>query len=264
MGLAVLEVRHLAKSFKKNFWQSPIKVLKDLNFSINKGEAVGFLGANGAGKTTTFKCLLGLLKKDSGKALFFGEPLSHNSKKRIGFLPERPVFYEELTAFECLHFYGSLSQIPPSALKIKIDQGLKSLKLYSRRHDKLKNFSKGMLQKIGLLQALIHEPELLILDEPFSGLDPAGRFATAELLESAREKGAALFVSSHIFQDLERLCQRFLIIKEGGIVFDGGFEALQKNRPGRAKHFVSVERPKALLKPSLFGKKPKRDQKAYS
>ena len=261
--MTVLEVRDLRKSFRKNFWQAPVKALKGLSFAINKGESVGFLGANGSGKTTTFKCLLGLLRKDSGQALFFGKTLTNPAFRRIGFLPERPSFYENLTAFECLQFYGSLSGVSPLSLKPRLQEDLKSLGLYSQRHNKLKSFSKGMLQKIGLLQALIHDPQLVILDEPFSGLDPESRFAVTKLLERALKKGCALFVSSHIFQDVERLCNRFLIIKEGSVVFDGGFHDLQKLSPAgghllyllkgqkRSLNFASMEEASDKLKSLL-------------
>ena len=229
----VLEVKNLHKSFKKNFWSSRNAVLKGLGFFIPKGSVTGFLGANGSGKTTTFKCILELIKKDQGEVSFFGGPLSLENRARIGFLPERPQFYEELTAEECLFFYSSLSQPLSPSLKSRIEMGLKTLGLYEWRNKRLKTFSKGMIQKVGVLQSLVHEPELLILDEPFSGLDPESRFLVAELLEGMIQKGCSLFLSSHIFQDIERLCDRLIIIKEGQLVFEGDFVDFQKEESGR-------------------------------
>ena len=229
----VLEVKGLYKSFKKNFWSSRFLALKGLSFSVSQGSAVGFLGANGSGKTTTFKCLLELLKKDSGEVRFFNSPLSLKNRSRIGFLPERPQFYEELTALESLYFYASLNQPLSPSLKLSIEQGLKKLDLYGWRHKRLKTFSKGMLQKVGILQSLVHEPELLILDEPFSGLDPESRFKVMELLEQLIQKGCSLFLSSHIFQDIERVCDKLIILKEGKVVFEGGSADFQKVKLGR-------------------------------
>lgn len=229
----VLEVKNLSKSFKKNFWSQKNLVVKDLNFSVPKASAVGFLGANGSGKTTTFKCLLELIKKDSGEVYFFGKSLSLENRSRIGFLPERPQFYEDLTALECLSFYSSLSKPLSPALKQKIEEGLKQLGLYEWRNKRLKTFSKGMIQKVGLLQSFVHEPEFLILDEPFSGLDPESRFTIMNLLKQMVQKGCSIFLSSHIFQDIERVCDRLIILKSGKVIFEGGVVDLQKVKSGR-------------------------------
>ena len=220
---SLLEVKNISKSFKKHFWSERRRVLNNLSFSIPKAVSVGFLGANGSGKTTTFKCILELIKKDSGEVYFMNESAGFKNRGKIGFLPERPQFYEELTAQETLYFYASLKQKLNSGLKDRIEQGLKKFGLYSVRSKALKTFSKGMLQKIGILQALIPSSELLILDEPFSGLDPEGRFICAELLEEELKKGSSLFLSSHIFQDVEKICDRLIIIKEGSLIFEGLF-----------------------------------------
>ena len=229
----VLEVKELYKSFKKNFWSSRSLVLKGLSFSVPQSSAVGFLGANGSGKTTTFKCLLELIKKDSGSVHFFGSSLSLKIRSRIGFLPERPQFYEELTAKECLYFYSSLNKPLSHSLKLRIEEGLKKLGLYEWRNKRLKTFSKGMLQKVGILQSLVHEPDLLILDEPFSGLDPESRFTVMELLEQMIQNGCSIFLSSHIFQDIERVCDRLLILKKGEVIFEGDFSDFSTAKSGR-------------------------------
>ena len=229
----LLEVKDLYKSFKKHFWSSQDLILKGLNFSIPQSSATGFLGANGSGKTTTFKCLLELIKKDSGQIDFFGSSLSLKNRDRIGFLPERPQFYENLTAKESLFFFSSLIQPLSSVLRARIEKGFKTLGLYEWRDKKLKTFSKGMLQKVGILQALVHEPDLLILDEPFSGLDPESRFIVVELLEERMKKGCTLFFSSHIFQDIEKICDRLLVIKEGELIFKGDLSQLPSSQSER-------------------------------
>ena len=229
----ILKVHSLSKSFKRHFWSSRTLVLKDLSFSIPKGSAVGFLGANGSGKTTTFKCLLELIQKDQGEVLFFGESLSLKNRSRITFLPERPQYYEELTAKEWLYFYAGLRAPLSDSVKSKIEQGLKKIGLQPSKDQKLGTFSKGMLQKVGILQSLLLEPDLIIMDEPFSGLDPESRFLVSELLEEKREEGCTLFLSSHIFQDIERLCDRLLILKEGQLIFEGGFSELGVSPSGK-------------------------------
>ena len=220
---SLLEVKNLSKSFKKHFWSEKKQVLNDLSFSVPKGKAVGFLGANGSGKTTTFKCLLEIIKKDRGEVYFKDKRLSFENRKEIGFLPERPQFYEELTAQETLFFYVGLKQEITPDLKSQIEEGLKKFGLWEVRDKKLSTFSKGMIQKIGILQALIPTAELLILDEPFSGLDPESRFICVELLEQELRKGSTLFLSSHIFQDVEKICDHLIILKSGSVLFEGSF-----------------------------------------
>lgn len=223
MNSTVLEVKDLHKKFKKNFWSKDSVILKGVNFSIPKGSVTGFLGANGSGKTTTFKCCLNLIKKDQGEVLFFGLPLSSQSRSKLGFLPERIQLYEDLTAEECLLFLGQLSKYRKKDLKHLIHQWLKKVDLYLVKDKKLKTFSKGMIQKIGILQALIPNSEFVILDEPFSGLDPDGRFAIFEIIQDMKNKGLTVFLSSHILQDVEKVCDRLIVIKEGSIIFEGDF-----------------------------------------
>lgn len=222
-GEPILEVKGLSKSFRRHFWSEKKQVLNSLSFFVPKGKAVGFLGANGSGKTTTFKCLLELIKKDEGEFYFKGRELSFESKKEIGFLPERPQFYEELTAEETLFFYAGLKQKINQDIKNQIEEGLKKFGLWEARDKKLRTFSKGMIQKTGILQALIPSAELIILDEPFSGLDPESRFVCIELLERELKKGCSLFLSSHIFQDVEKLCDHLIVLKSGSVLFEGSF-----------------------------------------
>ena len=244
----LLRVEDLSKSFKRHFWSHKLNVLNHLSFTLPSGTATGFLGANGSGKTTTFKCLLNLLKKDSGKVFFKDRPLLFEDFSHISFLPEQPRFYEELSAEECLYFYIGLKKHLSPELKEKIKIGLKKMELYHVKDKTLKTFSKGMIQKIGILQSLISGAELLILDEPFSGLDPESRAAVVELLDQELKQGATLFLSSHIFQDIEKICDRLLLIKNGSLVFKGGFSDFRRvSSYGRKKILYFLKDKKESL-----------------
>ncbi|HMN69015.1 MAG TPA: ABC transporter ATP-binding protein, partial [Bdellovibrionales bacterium] len=171
--MKILDVENLRKSYSRGFIPRRTEVLKGLSFSVPAGLVTGFLGANGAGKTTTMRCVLGLDYADSGKIEFFGGPLDAAARKRLGFLPERPYFYEHLSGVEFLTFYAQLTANWTRAdLRARILNLLRRVDLEFAKDRPLRTYSKGMLQKIGLAQALIHEPELVILDEPMSGLDP--------------------------------------------------------------------------------------------
>lgn len=219
----VLKVQDLHKSFTRGFIPRRQKVLKGVSFSLQPGTITGFLGANGAGKTTTMKCVLGLARPDAGVIDYFGSrDFTLAIKNRIGFLPERPYFYEYLTGEEFLRFYGQLSlRLSRRDLDSRIEELLKLVGLTSARHRRLRAYSKGMLQKIGFAQAIIHRPDLVILDEPVSGLDPDGRAAIAELIQAIAKEGACVFFSSHLMHDTERLCERLVILRDGVVMFEG-------------------------------------------
>lgn len=220
---SVLSVQELKKSYKKGFIPRTQTVLKGVSFQLEPGTITGFLGANGAGKTTTMKCVLGLARPDSGTVRFFnGEPLSLSVKNRLGFLPERPYFYEYLTGEEFLRFYGQLStKLSRADLNKRITELLELVGLTEARNRRLRHYSKGMLQKIGFAQAIIHRPELVILDEPSSGLDPDGRMAIADLIHKIANDGAAVFFSSHLMHDTEKHCERLVILKNGSVMYEG-------------------------------------------
>lgn len=223
----VLEIENLKKSYKKGFIPKRTEILKGLSFSVSAGSITGFLGANGAGKTTTMRCMLGMDFPDSGKIHFFGKPLDADGRKRIGFLPERPYFYEHLSGVEFLTFYAQLTMPwKKSVLRSRIDELLKRVDLAHAKDRQLRAYSKGMLQKIGLAQALIHEPELVILDEPMSGLDPDGRLALNEIILDTAKGGQSVFFTSHLLHDTERLCQRLVVLKDGVSIFEGTTESL--------------------------------------
>ncbi|MGE0527154.1 MAG: ABC transporter ATP-binding protein [Bdellovibrionales bacterium] len=223
----LLQVTGLHKSYRRGFIPRRTEVLKGISFTVPAGEITGFLGANGAGKTTTMRCVLGLDYADAGQIEFFGKPLSVESRRRVGFLPERPYFYEHLTGVEFLEFYAHLtSPWKKNVLRDRVNTLLRQVDLEFAKDRPLRAYSKGMLQKIGLAQALVHEPELVILDEPVSGLDPDGRLALSEIIQETARRGTAVFFSSHLLPDMEKLCHRLVVIKDGVVIYEGGTEAL--------------------------------------
>ena len=243
----VLQIEKLKKTFKKD-WPSSVKteVLKGLSFSIQKGVVTGFLGTNGSGKTTTMKCVLGLIPFEGGKVSFFdNQSLCADVLKKIGFLPEQPYFYDYLTGEELLVFYGRLSVSTSVAeLKSRARALLKKLDLYHAKDRKIRNYSKGMLQKVGLAQALIHEPEFVILDEPMAGLDPDGRLCVAELIQELSKKGTTVFFSSHLLYDVERLCSDLVVLKGGQSVYSGSVQKLLDQMKGQQREIVYWEKGK--------------------
>lgn len=228
-----LKVEGLCKTFRDKLTLKKTQVLFDVSFSVDEGRVVGFLGNNGSGKTTTMKCLLGLLKIDKGQIEFFGGRYK-DPREYIGYLPERPYFYDYLTGLEFLIFYGQLSsKLSLSDIKKKALGLLEMVGIPHARDLQLRNFSKGMLQRVGLAQALIHEPKFLILDEPMSGLDPDGRYQMVQIIRDIAKTGTTIFFSSHLLDDVEKLCERLVIINRGRIIYSGMTEELLKtNRAG--------------------------------
>lgn len=224
----VLEVRGLRKSYRSPMTRKKVEALKGVSFNIQAGTITGFLGANGAGKTTSIKCLLELAFADAGETVWFGKTgLSNEAKSKIGFLPERPYFYEYLTGSEFLRFYGQISgRIAPHDLETRVKQLLERVGLSHAGERPLRGYSKGMLQRIGIAQALIHRPEFVILDEPMTGLDPDGRHEVREIIQEVAAQGTAVFFSSHLLPDAESLCERLVILKKGELIFNGRTDAL--------------------------------------
>lgn len=224
--MSVLKVVDLKKSYRTGFLLTSTEVLKGVSFELESGTITGFLGGNGAGKTTTMKCLLGLCFPNSGKIEYFGtSKMSSEVKSKIGFLPERPYFYDYLTGEEFLIFYGQLStNFSRPILKDRINNLLKRVDLGHAKDRLLRGYSKGMLQKVGLAQALIHDPEFVILDEPMSGLDPDGRLSMAQLIEETAGQGRSVFFSSHLLHDAQQLCKNLVILAGGKVVYEGSTE----------------------------------------
>lgn len=215
----MIKTEGLTKVFRIGFWGKKVTALQGLDLEIEEGEVFGFLGPNGAGKTTTLKILMGLLYPTSGRAWIMDKPISDvNVKRQIGFLPEAPYFYEYLTATEFLHFYGQLFGIAWRERKKKIDALLDVVGLAEARRLQLRKFSKGMLQRIGIAQALINDPKLVILDEPMSGLDPIGRKEMRDLILRLRDEGRTIFFSTHILPDVEMTCDRVGILVKGKLI----------------------------------------------
>ena len=225
--MKVLQVENLVKTYKKGFKRTA-PILKSISFNIEAGRVTGFLGSNGAGKTTTLKCLLDLALPDSGKIVFFEKgALTPELKEQIGFLPERPYFYEYLTGEEFLRFYGQLStNLKAADLNERIKVLLKKVNLSHAGGRALRTYSKGMLQRIGMAQALVHEPKFIILDEPMAGLDPDGRIEMYKIIEETAKTGAAVFFSSHLLNDAESLCHNLVILKHGEVAYTGPTNAL--------------------------------------
>ncbi len=239
----VLRIQNLNKSFKRSFYEKKRQILYDVNFSVPAQKSTGFVGNNGSGKTTTIKCLFDFIKKDSGQIFFFDQTLSSEIKKKIGYLPERPYLYEFLTGMEFLKFHWQLTQAGSQARFLeKAHSTLKLVGLYEARERSLRNYSKGMLQRIGLAQALLHEPEFLILDEPMSGLDPDGRLMVKDILKAEQKKGVSIFFSSHLLQDMEELCQSLVVIHHGKILYNGELKSFMNQFATLEEAFRSTQR----------------------
>lgn len=203
--------------YSVGFWRKrPKRALHPLNLAIEDGEVFGFLGPNGAGKTTTLKILMGLVFPTGGSARILGMNLDDpRMKAQIGFLPEQPYFYDYLTARELLRYYGQLSGMASRTLAGKVNSALDRVGLRDAMNVQLRKFSKGMLQRAGIAQAILHDPKVVFLDEPMSGLDPMGRREVRGLIEELKQEGKTVFFSTHILSDAEALCDRVAVIHQG-------------------------------------------------
>ena len=215
--MSIVNAENLTKEFKGGlFTRRTVKALDSLNLQVESGEIFGYLGPNGAGKTTTFKLLLGLIFPTSGTASIFGENIKEvGFKKRVGFLPEQPYFYDHLTGEEFLEFYAQLFRIDKKTRKQKVHSLLEAVGLKESASMQLRKFSRGMLQRIGIAQALVNDPELVILDEPLSGLDPFGRKEIRDIILHLKDEGRTVIFSSHVLSDVEMICDRIGILMQG-------------------------------------------------
>src|SRR5580704_159713 len=221
--MPALATDELTKDYAIGFWRKrPYRALDRLTLDVEPGEVFGFLGPNGAGKTTTLKLLMQLVFPTSGRAELLGRPLGDLSvKRRIGYLPENPYFYDHLTAEELLHYFAGLFGYSSADRRARTDRLLDQVGIGAERRLQLRKFSKGMLQRVGIAQALINDPDLVILDEPMSGLDPLGRRDLRTLILGLRDRGCTVFFSSHVLSDAETLCSRVAILAKGRLVTTG-------------------------------------------
>jgi ABC-2 type transport system ATP-binding protein len=226
--MSAIETVALEKTYQVGFWRKKPKVaLRPLNVSVTEGEVFGYLGPNGAGKTTTLRLLMGLAAPSGGTFKILGGDINHPAiRAQIGFLPEQPYFYDHLTPRELLNYFAALAAVPAKERTRRIDATLKRVGLYEDAwNTQLRKFSKGMLQRVGLAQAILHEPKLVVLDEPMSGLDPMGRREVRDLIEELNHEGKTIFFSTHILSDAEALCDRVAVLNRGelrgvGVVAD--------------------------------------------
>ena len=228
--MAVVETWNLNKIYRTGFWlNQKVQSLTNCSLSVQQGETFGLLGPNGAGKTTLLKILLGVIRPTNGRAVLLGQPIGDRAtKQRIGYLPENAYFYDFLTAWEFLTFVGGLFQISKTILNKRIATtfDLVGLDQKTAKKKQLRQYSKGMLQRVGMAQALINDPELVFLDEPMSGLDPLGRYQVREIILSLKEQGKTIFFNSHILTDVEQICDRIAILARGELLCVGSLEEI--------------------------------------
>ena len=233
--MPAIEILGLEKTYNVGFWRKrPKRALSPLHLTVEDGEIFGFLGPNGAGKTTTLKLLMGLVFPTAGSARILGRDWTDpDIKAQIGFLPEQPYFYDYLTAHELLDYYGQLSGVPAKNRKQRIGEVLHRVGLSDVPGVQLRKFSKGMLQRAGIAQAILHDPKVVFFDEPMSGLDPMGRREVRELMVQLKQEGKTVFFSTHILSDAEALCDRVAIVNKGELKGVGKVADLTSTVQGR-------------------------------
>ncbi len=237
-----LEIQGLSKSYKGKKFQT-VEALKGLDLCIGKGEVVGFLGPNGAGKSTTIKCVMGLIRPSAGRASIMGlDATRADARQAVGYLPENPAFYDYLSAEEYLKFVAKVFGMPDDQAEQRCQEMLQILELWDARKRLIRSYSKGMVQRVGLAQVLIHDPEVYILDEPMSGLDPLGRALVKDIILDLKKKGKSVFFSTHITDDVEKVCDRVAVINKGSLLaFDSVDSILQRGIEGYTLYLVTPQ-----------------------
>lgn len=224
----MIELKGISKSFKKDFYSSRFDALNNVSFKINEGDLVGFLGANGAGKTTSLKIILNFIKPDSGEIEYSAQVGGsfNNFLKQLGYLPERPYFHANLTGREFTEYMAKLHDLKRSSFIPEIKRWSQRLGIEHALDRKLQNYSKGMLQRIGFVSCLVHNPAFLILDEPVSGLDPVGRKEIKDVMLELNKLGKTIFFSSHIVSDIEEICNDLIVLDKGKLIYSGEVTSL--------------------------------------
>jgi len=226
----VVQTFELRKVYRTGFWlNQKVTSLRGCSLSVYQGETFGLLGPNGAGKTTLLKLLLGIIRPTSGRGLVLGQPLGDRAvKQRVGYLPENAYYYDYLTGWEFLQMAAGLFQIPANVQRQRIPQLLElvGLSQSAARKKQLRQYSKGMLQRVGMAQALINDPELVFLDEPMSGLDPLGRYQMRQIIHLLQKQGKTIFFNSHILSEVEQICDRVAILAQGELICSGSLDEL--------------------------------------
>lgn len=226
----MLKISNVRYRYRSGFWLKPADALKGVSFEVPRGSIFGFLGANGAGKTTLIQLITGLRQPSSGQIEVMGLPAgSLEARSRIGYLPERPYFYDHLTGDGLLQYFGKLSGMSSNEIAVRSEKVLATVGMTHARGKLLRSYSKGMLQRIGIAQAILHGPDLLILDEPMSGLDPIGRREIRELIRTLAREGKTIFFSSHVIPDVETICDHAALISHGKLVKHGALSEFFKD-----------------------------------
>jgi ABC-2 type transport system ATP-binding protein len=231
----VLAVEGLAKTFRVGFFRKRIEAVRDVSFSVAQGETLGLVGPNGAGKTTSIKIALGLVRQDRGGVRLFGRERTRGELARLGYAPESPYLYQYLRAPEFLDLCGRLVGMGGARRRARIAEMLALFELEGAADRPIGRFSKGMMQRVGLAQALLHDPELLILDEPMSGLDPLGRKQVRDILTAERRAGKTIVFTSHVLSDVELLCDHVVIVQRGAVAARGKLSELLEPALGRVR-----------------------------
>lgn len=232
----ILEISNVDQSFRSGFWLKPVQILHGLNFSVPDRSLFGFLGENGAGKTTLIHLIVGLRAPLRGSVKIKGfDAITKEARSQMGYLPERPYFHEHLTGENLLSYMGTLSGMKRAHIQSRIPQVLSAVGLSAARRVILRQYSKGMLQRIGIAQALLHDPQILVLDEPMSGLDPLGRKEIRELLVQLASEGRTVFFSSHVIPDVEAICDQIALIRKGRLVGCGAIGKFLSQGPARTE-----------------------------
>jgi len=246
--MLAVEILGFEKTYTTGFWRKQQKIgLKSLHLEVQQGEVFGFLGPNGAGKTTTLKLLMGLIFPTAGHARILGKDWRDPAVRAgVGFLPEQPYFYDHLTPLELLDYYGTLSGLSLPDRRARIPKLLERVGLAGQGRVQLRKFSKGMLQRVGIAQAVLHEPAVVFLDEPMSGLDPVGRREVRDFIQSLKREGKTIFFSTHILSDAEALCDRVAVLSGGELRGVGVVSELTSENRGR---FELIWQGSAALQP---------------